>query len=141
MNQKNKAQVLVIEPNWAACQHVVQALHHLGSTAIVDSDMTDSQHNSADLQIDLVMLGMGHDRSVNLERLRRARRNYSGATIAGLCPSIHPQDRCHLLDSGLDFIVETPISVDECEATVRALLRRRHITQESSLAEGQFCKN
>jgi DNA-binding response OmpR family regulator len=130
MTQEIKARVLVIESDWLACQNVLQALHQLGNTAIVRDEVPQTHTSYACWSVDLVVLGMGHDPLINLERLQRTQRHYAGATVAGLCAGITSSDRCQLLNSGLDYILENPMSVNECAATLRALLRRRRFSQQ-----------
>ena len=125
MSFEAKSHVLVVEPDWSVCMNVIQALHHLGHIAIVESTETAFQDASRPMEIDLVMLGLGHDNAENMRRLAHARQQFQGSTIASLCPHMRSRDRCDLLNAGLDFILEKPMSVDECASTIRAILRRR----------------
>ena len=116
--------VLVFEPDVLSCQYAVQALQHLGLTLQVSTALAQAAAPSQDGGPRLVMLGLDMDSADNLTRLEQARKRCPGAVIMGVCPRMASAERCELLNAGLDFILEKPFFVDECESAVRAILRR-----------------
>ena len=116
--------VLVLEPDALSCRYAVQALQQLGLQLQVSAGFAQGAASWQDCSPRLVVLGLDMDPADNLARLEQVRRLCPGAVIMGVCPRMASAERCELLNAGLDFILEKPFFVDECESAVRAILRR-----------------
>ena len=91
-----------------------------------------------DSVFDLLILDLGLPELDGFDVLRRLRRHDSRIRVLILSARETAQEKVYGLDLGADDFLAKPFSLDELQARVRALLRRRHDTGATVIRAGEL---
>ena len=118
--------ILIAEDDHVMADGLLRALR--GTGAVVDHVSTGTEADSALLtnkEFDLLILDLGLPKLHGLEVLRRLRSRGSTIPVLILTAADGVDERVRGLDLGADDYMAKPFSLQELEARVRALVRRR----------------
>jgi two-component system, OmpR family, response regulator len=127
---------LVVEDDALLAEGLTHVLNRAGHA--VEHVMTGRHADLllTDQEFDLVVLDVGLPDIDGFEVLRRLRRRGVMTSVLVLTARDAVEDRVHGLDLGADDYLTKPFSISECEARVRALLRRS-VAGSASWAVGE----
>ncbi|MCB2001411.1 MAG: response regulator transcription factor [Burkholderiaceae bacterium] len=118
--------ILIAEDDGVLADGLLRALR--GTGAAVDHVATGSEADAAlmtNKEFDLLILDLGLPKMHGLEVLRKLRARGSTVPVLILTAADSIEERVKGLDFGADDYMAKPFSLQELEARVRALLRRR----------------
>jgi two-component system OmpR family response regulator len=124
--------ILVIEDNKALATALRHRFNDQGHAATVVFDGLSGRQFLLQEDFDLVILDINLPGASGLDLLAEARRIDVSAPVLLLTARDSVADRVTGLDSGADDYLVKPFEMDELDARVRALLRRKPSPQESS---------
>ena len=124
--------ILVIEDNKALATALRHRFTDQGHAATVVFDGLSGRQFLLQEDFDLVILDINLPGASGLDLLAEARRMDVSAPVLLLTARDSVADRVPGLDSGADDYLVKPFEMDELDARVRALLRRKPSPQESS---------
>ena len=130
--------ILLIEDDALLADGLARALRHAGYRV----DVADNGH-SADGQLatesyDLAILDLGLPELEGSEVLQRLRGRRQTLPVLILSARLAVEERVRLLNLGADDYVVKPVSLDELEARVRALIRRGQGAVQGALHLGRL---
>lgn len=129
--------ILVVEDNATLADGLVAVLRGNGFAVDHVSDGESALAVISAERFDLVILDLGLPGLDGLEVLRAVRRSSDGPSILILSARRGLDDRVKGLDLGADDYMIKPFDVDELEARVRMLLRRRTGLKSTSISFGR----
>ncbi len=119
--------IAIIEDNEALAHAISYRLRDRGHAADVLHDGKEADRFLAREGADLVVLDINLPRMNGLEILRALRGRGDGVPVILLTARNETADRVAGLDSGADDYLVKPFEMDELEARIRALSRRRNL--------------
>lgn len=129
--------ILIAEDDRVLADGLLRALR--GTGAVVDHVPSGSEADAALLtnrEFDLLILDLGLPRMHGLEVLRRLRARGSSLPVLILTAADSVEERVKGLDLGADDYMAKPFSLQELEARVRALIRRRMGAASDTIRHG-----
>ena len=129
--------ILIAEDDRVMADGLSRALR--GTGAAVDHVASGSEADAAlmtNKEFDLLILDLGLPKMHGLEVLRKLRTRGSALPVLILTAADSVDERVKGLDYGADDYMAKPFSLQELEARVRALLRRRMGTASDSIKHG-----
>ncbi|MGQ4877163.1 response regulator transcription factor [Billgrantia sp. LNSP4103-1] len=114
------------------------AIEGYAVTHLADGDLARERLASADHGQALILLDLNLPGASGLEVLETLRRHDRDTPVLILTARGAVEDRVHGLDLGADDYLAKPFSLEELEARVRALLRRRGRGQELRVGSLRF---
>lgn len=117
--------LLIVEDNNELATALSRILRANGHVVDIATDGTDADALLATEFFDLVVLDLGLPHMDGLDVLRRLRARSSDTIVLVLTARADLADRVKGLDLGADDYISKPFEVEELEARIRALLRRR----------------
>ena len=129
--------ILIAEDDRVLADGLLRALR--GTGAAVDHVASGSEADAAlmtNKEFDLLILDLGLPKMHGLEVLRRLRARGSALPVLILTAADSVDERVKGLDYGADDYMAKPFSLQELEARVRALVRRRMGSASDSIKHG-----
>ena len=129
--------ILIAEDDGVLADGLLRALR--GTGAAVDHVATGTEADAAlmtNKEFDLLILDLGLPKLHGLEVLRKLRARGSALPVLILTAADSVEERVKGLDYGADDYMAKPFSLQELEARVRALLRRRMGAASDSIKHG-----
>ena len=129
--------ILIAEDDQVLADGLLRTLR--GSGAVVDHVASGTQADAAlmtNTEFDLLILDLGLPKMHGLEVLRRLRARGSALPVLILTAADSVDERVKGLDYGADDYMAKPFSLQELEARVRALVRRRMGSASDSIRHG-----
>ena len=123
--------IVVIEDNQSLASGIAHRLRDQGYAVDVLDDGEDGDAFLASEGADIVILDINLPGMSGLEVLRQMRRRNDSAPVLMLTARTGISDRVEGLDAGADDYLIKPFEMDELEARIRALSRRRSMKQIS----------
>lgn len=123
--------IVVIEDNQSLASGIAHRLRDQGHAVDVLDDGEDGDAFLAGEGADIVILDINLPGMSGLEVLRQMRRRNDSAPVLMLTARTGISDRVEGLDAGADDYLIKPFDMDELEARIRALSRRRSMKQIS----------
>ncbi len=120
--------IAVVEDNKALAEGIANTLRDRGHGVDVLDDGLLAQSHLEDANADLVILDLALPGCSGLDVLKHMRARDDATPVLILTAKRDVEDRISGLDAGADDYLGKPFSMDELEARVRALLRRRERT-------------
>ncbi len=130
--------LLVVEDNDRLAETLTSLLRDDGHAVDLVTDGADADATLAAESFDLVVLDLGLPGMDGLEVLRRLRDRRAETAVLILTSRGALDDRVKGLDLGADDYLTKPFEVEEFEARVRALLRRRARAAGSAVTVGEL---
>ena len=130
--------LLVVEDDFALSEVLVHSLRQIGYAVDSIGDGMAADALLRHQRFDLIVLDLGLPGLDGLDVLRRFRAKGSTTPVLILSGRDADDERVHGLDSGADDYLVNPISLNELEARVRALLRRSHNTDSPWLRRARL---
>jgi two-component system OmpR family response regulator len=124
--QETSMRILIAEDDGVLADGLLRALR--GTGAAVDHVASGTEADAAlmtNKEFDLLILDLGLPKMHGLEVLRKLRARGSNLPVLILTAADSVEERVKGLDFGADDYMAKPFSLQELEARVRALLRRR----------------
>lgn len=118
---------VIIEDNEALANAIAYRLRDRGHAADVLHDGKEADRFLARERADLVVLDINLPRVNGLDILRNLRDRGDGVPVILLTARSETEDRVAGLDSGADDYLVKPFEMNELEARIRALSRRRNL--------------
>lgn len=119
--------IAVVEDNEALANAIAYRLRDRGHAADVILDGEEADAFLASEGADLVVLDINLPGLTGLDVLRRLRARGDGAPVILLTARSETSDRVTGLDAGADDYLVKPFEMDELEARIRALSRRKNL--------------
>lgn len=116
--------ILLIEDDALLADGLARALRHAGYIVDLAADGRTADGLLAEESYDLAILDLGLPGLDGSEVLQRLRARRQQTPVLVLSARLAVEERVRLLDLGADDYVVKPVSLDELEARVRALIRR-----------------
>ncbi|MCG2577467.1 response regulator transcription factor [Dechloromonas sp. XY25] len=116
--------ILLIEDDALLADGLARTLRHAGYIVDLAADGRTADGLLADESYDLAILDLGLPGLDGSEVLQRLRARRQQTPVLVLSARLAVEERVRLLDLGADDYVVKPVSLDELEARVRALIRR-----------------
>lgn len=116
--------ILLIEDDALLADGLTRALRHSGYVVDTAADGRTADGLLANDKYDLAILDLGLPGLDGSEVLQRLRARRQQTPVLVLSARLAVEERVRLLDLGADDYVVKPVSTDELEARVRALIRR-----------------
>ena len=116
--------ILLIEDDALLADGLARALRHAGYIVDMAADGRTADGLLAGEGYDLAILDLGLPGLDGSEVLQRLRARRQQTPVLVLSARLAVEERVRLLDLGADDYVVKPVSLDELEARVRALIRR-----------------
>ncbi len=117
--------IAVVEDNKALAEGIANTLRDRGHGVDVLDDGLVAQAHLEDVKADLVILDLALPGCSGLDVLKHMRARNDSTPVLILTAKRDVEHRISGLDAGADDYLGKPFSMDELEARVRALLRRR----------------
>jgi two-component system OmpR family response regulator len=130
--------LLVVEDNARLAETLTSLLRGEGHAVDVASDGEEADATLAAEAFDLVILDLGLPGMDGLDVLRRLRDRRAETAVLILTSRGALDDRVKGLNLGADDYLTKPFEIEEFEARVRALLRRRARAAGSALTVGEL---
>ena len=130
--------LLIAEDNTELATALSRILRADGHLVDIASDGADADALLASEFFDLVVLDLGLPLMDGLDVLRRLRARSSQTIVLVLTARADLADRVKGLDLGADDYIAKPFEVEELEARIRALLRRRAGASGSAIQLGEL---
>ena len=128
--------ITLVEDNVSLAKGITYRLEDAGHAVDTLHDGSAAQDFLAQDQADLVILDINLPGTDGLSLLSQMRGRGDARPVILLTARAETQDRVTGLDAGADDYLIKPFEMDELEARVRALLRRRAIPQQKLRAFG-----
>lgn len=119
--------IAIVEDNEALANAIAYRLRDRGHSADILFDGEDADAFLAREGADLVVLDINLPGRSGLDVLRALRSRGDGAPVILLTARSETSDRVEGLDSGADDYLVKPFEMDELEARIRALSRRKNL--------------
>jgi two-component system OmpR family response regulator len=119
--------IAIIEDNAALAKAIAYRLHDLGHAVDIIHDGADADAHLAQESADLVVLDLTLPGMSGLEVLKALRNRGDGTPVLVLTARGETSDRVLGLDTGADDYLVKPFEMDELEARIRALSRRKNL--------------
>lgn len=129
---------MIVEDNSALADGVSRALAGMGMAVDLLDDGLEADGVLSHQSYDLVVLDLNLPGIDGLEILTRMRRRGDGAQVLILTARDQIRDRVAGLDKGADDYLTKPFDLEELEARVRALLRRRAEISTPTITHGKL---
>ena len=128
--------VLLAEDDTVLADGIIQALRQSGY--VIDHAVSgpDAEHLLSCTQYDTAILDLGLPDQDGLEVLKQIRAKKNAVPILILTARDTLEDRVQGLDLGADDYLTKPFKLQELEARIRALIRRRHFSTETEIKLG-----
>jgi len=130
--------LLIVEDNDELATALSRILRADGHVVDIATDGSDADAALATEFFDLVVLDLGLPLMDGLDVLRRLRARSSDTIVLVLTARADLADRVKGLDLGADDYIAKPFEVEELEARIRALLRRRAGARGSAVRLGSL---
>ena len=130
--------IVVIEDNHALAAGIAHRLRDQGHAVDVLDDGEDGDALLAGEGADIVILDINLPNLSGLEVLRRLRRREDSTPVLMLTARAGVSERVEGLDAGADDYLVKPFEMDELEARIRALSRRRGISEANVQQIGEL---
>ena len=121
--------IVIVEDNESLASGIAHRLRDLGHAVDVLHDGEDGDAYLASEGGDLVILDINLPGMSGLEILRGMRARNDPTPVLMLTARTDTSDKVEGLDTGADDYLVKPFEMEELEARIRALLRRRGVTQ------------
>lgn len=119
--------IVIVEDNEPLAKAIAYRLRDRGHAADVLHDGSEADRFLADEGADLVVLDINLPGKLGLDILRDLRARGNGAPVILLTARSETSDRVRGLDLGADDYLVKPFEMDELEARIRALSRRKNL--------------
>lgn len=126
--------IVIVEDNEPLAHAIAYRLRDRGHSADVLFDGAEADRFLTDESADLIVLDVNLPGKLGLDILKNLRARGDGAPVILLTARSDTSDRVAGLDMGADDYLTKPFEMDELEARIRALSRRKNIdfgTKES----------
>ncbi len=135
--------IAIVEDNTALAKAIAYRLRDRGHSADVLFDGQEADHFLAQEGADLVVLDINLPGMDGLDVLRALRKRGDGTPVILLTARGETDERVAGLDAGADDYLTKPFEMDELEARLRALARRKDLeyTARDSLGALVFDRN
>lgn len=130
--------IIIVEDNEKLANAIAYRLRDRGHAADVLTDGAIAKDFLASEEADLVVLDINLPGMDGLELLRILRRRGDGTPVILLTARAETSERVEGLDAGADDYLVKPFEMDELEARIRALSRRRHLDYAAHEVIGQL---
>lgn len=130
--------IAVIEDNTALANAIAYRLRDRGHAADVLHDGAEADAFLTRERADLVVLDINLPGMTGLDILRAMRRRGDGTPVILLTARSETQERVAGLDAGADDYLTKPFEMDELEARLRAMSRRRNLIYAEKEALGRL---
>ena len=130
--------ILLVEDDEDIGDGIKKGLNNQGHTIDWLKDGISAEHALANENFDAVILDIGLPRLSGLELLRNIRREGSDVPVLLLTARDTIKDRIEGLDSGADDYLIKPFDMDELQARIRAIQRRRSARAEPLITYGDI---
>ena len=121
--------IVIVEDNDSLASGIAHRLRDLGHAVDVLNDGEDGDAYLASEGGDLVILDINLPGMSGLEILRGMRARHDPTPVLMLTARTDTSDKVEGLDTGADDYLVKPFEMEELEARIRALLRRRGVAQ------------
>jgi two-component system response regulator QseB len=128
--------LLLVEDDPMIGESVRRGLRHGGFAVDWVQDGETAEHALAAEPYALVLLDLGLPRKSGLEILRDLRRRGAGLPVLIVTARDAVSERVEGLDAGADDYLPKPFALEELEARIRVLLRRRAGQADATLVRG-----
>lgn len=128
--------VLLAEDDTVLADGIVQALRQSGYVVDHAENGPDAEHLLSCIQYDTAILDLGLPDRDGLEVLKQVRDKKNAVPILILTARDTLEDRVQGLDLGADDYLTKPFKLQELEARIRALIRRKNFSTETELNFG-----
>ncbi len=128
--------VLLAEDDTVLADGIIQALRQSGYVVDHAESGPDAEHLLSCTQYDTAILDLGLPDQDGLEVLKQIRAKKNAVPILILTARDTLEDRVQGLDLGADDYLTKPFKLQELEARIRALIRRRHFSTETEIKLG-----
>jgi two-component system OmpR family response regulator len=137
--QRRGVRLLIAEDDAALAEALSVALRQSGYAVDRVDNGQAADRVLADAVFDLLILDLGLPVMDGFEVLRRLRKRDSALPVLILSARENPEEKVLGLDLGADDYLSKPFSVNELQARVRALLRRRQGGKYPVITYGGLC--
>jgi len=134
------ARIIIVEDDSAISEMLIYHLQDLGYETEHFDDGLKAKEFLSDAQYDLVVLDIMLPHYSGLELCRELRQHRPQTPIMLLTSLDSEADRVVGLELGADDYLTKPFSMRECQARIKALLRRCEINQQSTAASKPHTK-
>ncbi|WP_170480761.1 response regulator transcription factor [Ruegeria arenilitoris] len=124
--------IVIVEDNETLANAIAYRLRDRGHAVDVLTDGDAAELHLGQEGADLIVLDINLPRRSGLEILRSLRARGDGAPVILLTARSETSDRVSGLDMGADDYLVKPFEMDELEARIRALSRRKQLDYEAS---------
>lgn len=128
--------LMVVDDADDVAEAIIDRLASLGHVCDRVATLSDARHLLGIEPYDLVILDINLPDGNGLDFLRSLRAARNPLPVLMLTAKLGVDDRVEALDAGADDYVVKPFDFRELEARVRAILRRRHGSQDALLEAG-----
>jgi two-component system response regulator QseB len=133
--------ILLVEDDLMIGESLKKALKQSGYNVDWTVDPEQAELSIATHTYDLLLLDLGLPRESGIELLKRQRQKKNSLPVIIITARDSVEDKVIGLDCGADDYLVKPFDIDELEARIRALLRRRDGRVESLLSIGEISLN
>ncbi len=130
--------IVIVEDNKSLASGIAHKLRDQGHAVDLLNDGSDGSLFLAHEGADLVILDIGLPGKSGLEILSEIRQRQSNTPVLLLTARSDVSDCVKGLDAGADDYLVKPFEMDELEARIRALLRRRNSIETSTQTLGEI---
>lgn len=130
--------LLVVEDERALCDMITKSLRQAGYEVDACCDGDKAEEYLISEQYDLVVLDLNLPGMDGMELLRTIRAEDRETKVLILSARSEVTDRVAGLDAGANDYLSKPFHLDELEARIRNLLRRRFVQQDVTLSCGEL---
>ncbi len=134
--QNGRMRILIAEDDQVLADGLLRSLRHAGYAVDCVASGSEADTALSMQEFDLLILDLGLPKVHGLEVLRRLRTRGSAMPVLILTAADSIEQRVKGLDLGADDYMAKPFALQELEARVRALTRRRLGTASASIKHG-----